>query len=163
MRARPRRRAIGVAAAVVAAGAIAAAVALGAFGARDSSHRAEAPDAGVAPPDAASGPASGPASGSASGPASGPAAPASAADDAARLVDAAHAEIAGGHLVQARALLTRAFALDARPATLLELATVELQTGRCREAQRAAQRVAAAGEPLAAQAGELLAKIGRCD
>ncbi|HEX8110432.1 MAG TPA: hypothetical protein VF516_22020, partial [Kofleriaceae bacterium] len=67
-------------------------------------------------------------------------------------------------LVQARTLLVRAYALDPRPATLLELAAVDLQTGRCREAQRAVQRVIADGVgPLSSQAWELMGRIGRCD
>ena len=60
-------------------------------------------------------------------------------------------------------LLAQAYALDPRPSTLLELATVEFQAGHCRDARRAAQRVAATGGPLVGQARELLGKIGRCD
>jgi len=86
-------------------------------------------------------------------------------DDAARLVASARAEIAEGHLTQARAQLARAAALPAAPATLLELAAIELQAGRCREARRAVQRVIAEapGGPAADQAQQLLARIGRCD
>ena len=91
--------------------------------------------------------------------------PASDVEPAERLVASAKAEAAAGNLVQARALLARAYALDPRPATLLELGAVELQTGHCREARRAAQGVIAAapGEPLAARAQDLLGEIGRCD
>jgi len=86
------------------------------------------------------------------------------AGDAAGLVASARAEVAAGRLVPARALLTRAYALDPAPATLLELAGIELQTGHCREARRATQRVVdqASGE-LADRARQLLEKIGRCD
>lgn len=88
----------------------------------------------------------------------------SAVDQAAQLVASARAQVAAGHLVQARTLLARAYALDPRPATLLELAAVELQTGRCREARRAVQRVIADGVgPLSSQAWELMGRIGRCD
>jgi hypothetical protein len=86
-------------------------------------------------------------------------------DPAAQIVRSAKAELAAGNLVQARTLLARAAALDPRPSTLLELAAVELRTGHCRDARRAAQRVVAAapGEPVADQAADLLGKIGRCD
>jgi hypothetical protein len=83
---------------------------------------------------------------------------------AARLVASARAEVAAGHLPQARDLLSRAYALDPQPATLLELADVDLQIGRCREAHRAVQRVIADGAgPLSSRAWELMGRIGRCD
>lgn len=83
---------------------------------------------------------------------------------AAQLVASARAEVAAGHLPEARGLLSRAYALDPPPITLLELADVELQTGRCREARRAAQRVIAQGAgALASRAQELMGRIGRCD
>jgi hypothetical protein len=89
---------------------------------------------------------------------------AGSAGDAAAIVASARAEVAAGRLGAARALLTRAYALDAAPATLLELAGVEFQSGHCREARRATQRVTseASGE-LADRARQLLEKIGRCD
>ncbi len=88
----------------------------------------------------------------------------SAVEQAAQLVASARAEVAAGHPVPARTLLARAYALDPRPATLLELAAVELQTGHCREARRAVQRVIADGVgPLSSQAWELMGRIGRCD
>lgn len=108
-------------------------------------------------------------SGSLSGPAPGPG-PALAPDPAPAaspesLVRAARAEVAAGNLVQARALFARACDLAPSPATLLELATVEFQTGDCRTARRRAQQVIAVapGEPLAGRARDLLGRIGRCD
>lgn len=85
------------------------------------------------------------------------------AAEAMRLVASAKAALASGNLARARVLLTQAYAADPSPSTLLELATVEFQTGDCRDARRAAQRVAATGGPLADQARDLLGKIGRCD
>jgi hypothetical protein len=85
-------------------------------------------------------------------------------DQAAQLVASARAEVAAGRIAQARTLLARAYALDPLPATLLELAAVELQTGHCREARRAVQRVIADGAgTLSSQAWELMGRIGRCD
>jgi len=85
-------------------------------------------------------------------------------EQAAQLVASARAEVAAGRLAQARDLLSRAYALDPRPATLLELASVDLQAGRCRDARRAVQRVIADGAgALSAQASELMGRIGRCD
>jgi Tfp pilus assembly protein PilF len=88
----------------------------------------------------------------------------SGVEQAAQLVAAARAELAAGRLAAARDLLSRAYTLDPQPATLLEIASVELQTGRCREARRAVQRVIADGAgALASRASELMARIGRCD
>jgi hypothetical protein len=88
----------------------------------------------------------------------------SGVDPAAQLVASARAEVAAGRLPQARALLFRAYTLDPQPATLLELAAVELQAGRCREARRAVQRVLADGAgALSSRAWELMGRIGRCD
>lgn len=88
----------------------------------------------------------------------------SAVDQAAQLVASARAEVAAGRLVQARTLLARAYALDPQPVTLLDLAEVELQTGHCREARRAVQRVIADGAgALSSRAWELMGRIGRCD
>jgi hypothetical protein len=88
----------------------------------------------------------------------------SAAEQAAQLVASARADVAAGRLAQARDLLSRAYALDPQPATLLELASVDLQTGRCREARRAVQRVIGDGAgALSSRAWELMARIGRCD
>jgi hypothetical protein len=85
-------------------------------------------------------------------------------EQAAQLVASARAEVTAGHLAQARTLLAQAYTLDPQPATLLELATVDFQTGRCREARRAVQRVIAEGVgALASQARELMGRIGRCD
>lgn len=85
-------------------------------------------------------------------------------DQAAQLVASARAEVAAGQIAQARTLLARAYALDPQPATLLDLAAVELQTGHCREARRAVQRVIADGAgTLSSQAWELMGRIGRCD
>ena len=104
------------------------------------------------PPDAAARP---PPSGETSG---------SGIEQAAQLVAAARAELAAGRLAAARDLLSRAYALDPQPATLLELASVDLQTGRCREARRAVQRVIADGpDALSSRAQELMGRIGRCD
>jgi len=84
--------------------------------------------------------------------------------EAMRLVASAKAEAASGNLAQARVLLTRAYAVEPRPSTLLELAAIQFQTGDCRAARRAAQGVvAAAPGELARQARDLLGKIGRCD
>jgi predicted Zn-dependent protease len=119
-----------------------------------------APPAGPAgssvrlPPDAAP-PARPPAPGEPSG---------SGAEQAAQLVASARAEVAAGRLADARDLLSRAYTLDPQPATLLELASVDLQTGRCREARRAVQRVIADGAgALSSRAWELMGRIGRCD
>lgn len=88
----------------------------------------------------------------------------SGVEQAAQLVASARAEVTAGHLPQARALLSRAYALDPQPATLLELAAVDLQTDRCREARRAVQRVIADGAgALSSRAWELMGRIGRCD
>jgi Flp pilus assembly protein TadD len=88
----------------------------------------------------------------------------SGVEQAAQLVASARAEIAAGRLAEARGLLSRAYTLDPQPATLLELASVELQTGRCREARRAVQRVIAGGAgELSSRASELMGRIGRCD
>jgi tetratricopeptide (TPR) repeat protein len=85
-------------------------------------------------------------------------------EQAAQLVAAARAEFAAGRLAAARDLLSRAYTLDPQPATLLELASVNLQTGRCREARRAVQRVIADGRgALSSRAQELMGRIGRCD
>ena len=147
----PRRRWrwIAAAAALAAAGAIAA-IALGRDGssppAPGRAGSAAAPGSGTAPSDHASPPASG-------------------VDQAAQLVAAATASAASGNVLAARGLLERAYTLDPRPATLLELGRIDLQIGRCRDARRAIQGVIAAapGEPLAGEARELLGKIGRCD
>jgi hypothetical protein len=88
----------------------------------------------------------------------------SGVEQAARLVASARAEVTAGHLAQARTLLARAYALDPQPATLLEIAAVDLQAGRCREARRAVQRVITDGAgAVSSQARELMGKIGRCD
>ena len=88
----------------------------------------------------------------------------SGAAQAAQLVATARAEVAAGRLAAARDLLSRAYTLDSQPATLLELASVDLQTGRCREARRAVQRVIADGAgALSSRARELMGRIGRCD
>lgn len=72
--------------------------------------------------------------------------------------------IAAGRYADARAALEAAYAADPQPATLLQLARVQLALGRCREARRAAQRAAAATDPPVTRAAtELLAQIGRCD
>jgi hypothetical protein len=104
------------------------------------------------PPDAAAGPAP-------------PGAPSgSGVEQAAQLVTSARAEVAAGRLAQARDLLSQAYALDPQPATLLELASVDLQAGRCRDARRAVLRVIADGAgALSARAEELMGRIGRCD
>ena len=86
------------------------------------------------------------------------------AGQAAQLLASARAEAAAGRLPQARDLLSRAYALDPQPATLLELADVDFRTGRCREARRAVQRVIADGAgALSSRAWELMGRIGRCD
>jgi hypothetical protein len=88
----------------------------------------------------------------------------SAVEQAAQLLASARADVAAGRLAQARDLLSRAYTLDPQPATLLELASVDLQTGRCREARRAVQRVIGDGAgALSSRAWELMARIGRCD
>ena len=103
-------------------------------------------------PDAAAGPVP-------PGPPSG-----SSVEQAAQLVASARAEVAAGRFAQARDLLSRAYTLDPQPATLLELASVDLQAGRCRDARRAVQRVIADGAgALSARAEELMGRIGRCD
>jgi tetratricopeptide (TPR) repeat protein len=81
------------------------------------------------------------------------------------LVEAARAEAAAGHYVQALALYQRAHDLDPAPSTLLEVGRMLHLSGRCREARRTTQRVLAASPPsnLAAAAQEQLDKIGRCD
>jgi len=90
--------------------------------------------------------------------------PGSAVEQAAQQIAAARTAVAAGQLAEARTLLARAYALDPQPATLLELAAVELQTGHCREARRAVQRVIADGVgTLSARAWELMGRIGRCD
>jgi hypothetical protein len=90
--------------------------------------------------------------------------PAADAEPPERLVDAARSAAAAGDLARARSLLARAYAVDPRPATLLELAAVDFQGGHCREARRAVQRVIADGAgALSGQAFELLGRIGRCD
>lgn len=87
-----------------------------------------------------------------------------AALQAAQLVASARAEVAAGQFAQARTLLAQAYRLDPQPATLLDLAAVELQTGHCREARRAVQRVIAEGAgALSDRARELMGWIGRCD
>jgi hypothetical protein len=144
---RPARRSrwwIAAAAAVAGAGAIAAWLALGADGAAppgDAAAGAAQRDGGVTD------------------------GPAGASDRAARLVDEAMAAAAAGDLRRAHTGLAEAYALDPRPATLLEFATVAFQTGRCREALQAARGVIAAvpGSPLAEAARTLLGQIGRCD
>lgn len=149
---RARRLAWLAATAALAAVVIAAVLALPAV--------APAPPAGAGspglsvrlPPDAAVGPIP-------------PGAPSgSGVEQAAQLVASARAEVAAGRLAQARDLLSRAYALDPQPATLLELASVDLQAGRCRDARRAVQRVIAGGAgALSGRAEELMGQIGRCD
>jgi tetratricopeptide (TPR) repeat protein len=133
--------------AVVAAGAIAAVLAL--------ADRAEQPAAPV-------GADAGAARDAVGSQATSPATPAS---DAARLVEAAQAEAAAGRYLPAHALYRRAYELDPKPSTLLELGVLEHRTGHCREALRTAQRVVAAApdRELADRAQQLLATIGRCD
>jgi hypothetical protein len=145
----PRRRLAWIGAGAVVAAAIVAALL----------WRDAAPGAPRGPPSTHSGGATGGTGSDAAAPAR-----AGSAGDAAALVASARAEVAAGRLVPARALLTRAYALDPTPATLLELAGVEFQTGHCREARRATQRVVneASGE-LADRARRLLDQIGRCD
>lgn len=148
----PARRApwvwLGVGAVVVLGAAIAAAIAL-----REapSEPRHAGSDGGAR--DAAIGPA--PGSGST----------AASTDPAARLVASAAASAAGGRFTEALADYQRAFALDGNPSTLFELGRMEYLAGRCRDARRTTQRVLAAspGEALAAQAQQLLDRIGRCD
>jgi tetratricopeptide (TPR) repeat protein len=90
--------------------------------------------------------------------------PASDAEQAAGLVASARAETASGRFAEARDLLTRAYALDPAPATLLELGRVDARAGRCRDARRAVQRaLETASGPLADEARAVLAEIGRCD
>jgi hypothetical protein len=149
-----RTRWIGVAAVGVAAGAIAVVLAL-----RSGSEAPPHASAGSSTQDLPRPGAAGPDAGSVA------TSPASTAQQAARLVASARAEIAAGNLAQARELLTQAYALDPSPATVLELGRVDYQTGHCRDARRAAQRVieAAPAGSLADDARDLLAKIGRCD
>ena len=79
------------------------------------------------------------------------------------LGEAEHA-VAERRYAEALPLLEQAYAKDPQPATLLELASVDLALGRCREAKRAAQRVVAANvAELAEPARQLLARIGHCD
>lgn len=95
---------------------------------------------------------------------SGEPAPGSAVEQAAQLIASARVQVGAGQLAQARTLLARAYALDPQPATLLELAAVDLQAGHCREARRAVQRVIADGAgTLSSRAWELMGRIGRCD
>jgi hypothetical protein len=84
---------------------------------------------------------------------------------AARLLDDGQAQASAGHYAAAHALYQRAYALDPKPSTLFEVGLMEHLSGRCREARRTTQRVVAEsqGDPVRAQAQELLAKIGRCD
>jgi len=98
------------------------------------------------------------------------AAPPSSADDtaayhASQLAGDAAREAAAGRLVRALALLEQAYAQDPQPATLLELARIEERLGRCRDAKRSAQRVVVVSPTgaLAAQASQLLGRLGRCD
>jgi hypothetical protein len=62
-------------------------------------------------------------------------------------------------------LLDQAYTLEPSPVTLFQLAKVEHQLGRCREAKRTTQRVlaVAAGGSLHEQARQLLANLGHCD
>jgi tetratricopeptide repeat protein len=150
---RPRRLAWIAVAAALAAVVIAAVLALPAVAPAPPAGAGSSSGSARLPLDAS--PPAHPASPGASG---------SGVQQAAQLLASARAEAAAGRLVQARDLLSRAYTLDPQPATLLELASVELQTGRCREARRAVQRVLADGAgALSAQAAELMARIGRCD
>lgn len=89
----------------------------------------------------------------------------SAAYHASQLVADASREAAAGRLAQAHALLEQAYAHDPQPVTLFELARLEDQLGRCREAKRTTGRVLAASPTgaLADRATKLLARLGRCD
>jgi hypothetical protein len=150
---RARRLAWILGAAAVAGGVIAAVLAL--------------PDVAPAPPAGSGGSASTslglPASAAARPPPPGEPS-GSGVEQAAQLIATARAELAAGRLAAARDLLSRAYTLDPQPATLLELASVDLQTGRCREARRAVQRVLADGAgALSSRASELMGRIGRCD
>jgi hypothetical protein len=104
--------------------------------------------------------------GSASGSSGGSAAaPTRAINPAEPLIASAHVAAADGNFTRARDLLDRAYALDPRPTTLLEIARLDHRIGRCRDARRAAGRVleAAPAGPLAAEARDLLGQIGHCD
>ena len=88
-----------------------------------------------------------------------------AAYHASQLVADAAREAAAGRLPRALALLEQAYAQDPQPQILLQLARVEDQLGRCREAKRTAQRVLAVSPTgaIADQASQLLGRLGRCD
>ncbi|MEO7732903.1 MAG: tetratricopeptide repeat protein [Kofleriaceae bacterium] len=88
-----------------------------------------------------------------------------AAYHASQLVADAGREVTAGRFARAHALLEQAYAQDPRAATLLQLARVEDQLGRCRDAKRTAQRVLAVSPTgaLAEQATQLLGRLGRCD
>lgn len=156
MMAGKRRASVWVGAVVVAAAAVAAVLAL---------RGGDEPEP-TGPGAAASRPDAGRASGAAGSAVATPdrdAAP--LPDTAPSLVEAARAEAAAGHYVQALALYQRAHALDPAPSTLLEVGRMLHLSGRCREARRTTQRVLAATPPpeLAAAAQAQLDKIGRCD
>jgi len=112
--------------------------------------------------------ASAPAAGTES--AAAPAVPLGSDDDtaayrASQLVADAARESAAGRFPRSLALLEQAYAQDPQPQILLQLARVEDQLGRCREAKRTAQRVLAVSPTgaLADQATQLLGRLGRCD
>lgn len=88
-----------------------------------------------------------------------------AAYHASQLVADAGREVTAGRFARALALLEQAYAQDPQPATLLQLARVEDQLGRCRDAKRTAQRVVAVSPSgaLADQATQLLGRLGHCD
>jgi hypothetical protein len=89
---------------------------------------------------------------------------ASPPDSASALIDAARVEVAAGRFAEALALYQRAQGLEPRPATLLEIGRMLHRMGRCREAWRATQGAASSPESqVAADARELLERIGRCD
>jgi len=150
-----RRRWIGVAAIVGSAGVIAAVIALGRGG----------PFEPPLYPSGRSSPADTTPPGEPRSDAGGGSPPVGNAEQAVRLVASARTAVAVGNLAHARGLLTRAYALDPRPDTLLELGRVDYQTGHCRDARRATQRVIelVPGGPVADDARDLLGRIGRCD
>jgi tetratricopeptide (TPR) repeat protein len=156
MTAGKRRAYVWVGAAVVAAAAVAAVLLL-----RDGSG-SEPAGSSAAPGRPDAGRASG--AGSAAARPDRDAVP-PAPETAPGLVEAARAEAASGHYVQALALYQRAHELDPAPSTLLEVGRMLHLSGRCREARRTTQRVLAASPrpELTAAAQAQLDKIGRCD
>ena len=138
---------LGVGAAVVLAGAIAVALAVGESPAGPTPGARPSGDARVAPP--------GPGPGSTDG----------SAGPAASLVASGSSAAIAGRYAEALTAYQRAYMLEPRPSTLFEVGRMEYLTGRCRDARRTTQRVLAASPDaaLAAQAQQLLDRIGRCD